>query len=308
LTGLHVDDPATLQRRPLAIKVSNFPVQGRPHSGLSFADLVFEYYIGEGMTRFLAVYLGQDSPEVGPIRSGRLIDGQLGRMYGAALGMKGADAFVYDVLEERLPGLVFNASPSLCPALCPYTTAYTYGTFGDSAAFTRILESRDMNQPLPSTSELLFSEEPPAGGESGQQLQLYYSYLNQVAWDYDDGQGAYLRSQDNADAVLAPITDKVNGSRITFDNVVVILAEHDYLSPTLIEVELWEESGPALLLRDGRAYSVQWISASQDEPLRLVDEADVPIPLKSGSTWIEILSLKSELDRTEPGRWWARFH
>ncbi len=49
LTGLMVDDPALLARCPMVIKVSNYPRSGRPHAGLSQADLVFDYYIGEGM-------------------------------------------------------------------------------------------------------------------------------------------------------------------------------------------------------------------------------------------------------------------
>src|SRR3989304_3130789 len=68
LTGLAVDDPALLERRPMGIKVSNFPRSLRPHTGLSLADLVFEYYTEEGMTRFLAFYLGHDAPKVGPKR------------------------------------------------------------------------------------------------------------------------------------------------------------------------------------------------------------------------------------------------
>ena len=54
LTGLVVDDPSRLERRPVMVKVSNFPRTGRPHAGLSFADIVFEYYIGYGMNRFCA--------------------------------------------------------------------------------------------------------------------------------------------------------------------------------------------------------------------------------------------------------------
>ena len=77
LTGLQVDDPSLLNRCPMIIKVSNYPRSGRPHAGLSQADLVFDYYIGEGMNRFAAVYYGQDALKVGPIRSGRLVDGMI---------------------------------------------------------------------------------------------------------------------------------------------------------------------------------------------------------------------------------------
>ena len=45
LTGLMVDDPARLERRPMAIKVTNYPRYVRPQPGLSKADIVFEYYM-----------------------------------------------------------------------------------------------------------------------------------------------------------------------------------------------------------------------------------------------------------------------
>jgi len=307
LTGLAPADPANLARRPLAIKVSNFPVQGRPHSGLMAADHVYEYFIGVGMTRFLAIYLGQDSPEVGPIRSGRLIDGQLVSLYGGALGMKGADPYVGGVLDERLPGLVFNAAPALCPALCPYTTAYTYGTFGSTADFTELLADRNLNQPA-ELEGLVFDRAGPAGGQPAESLWLVYNYLNQVGWDFEAASGRYLRSQDNADAVLAPLVDKNTGQRVAFDNIVVLFAKHNYLSPTLIEVELWQANGRALLFRDGQMHDLDWRIESRDQLPSLLTEAGEPAALKPGTTWFQIVSLESEWELPAPGHWRIQFH
>ena len=73
LTGLSTD-PAILDRRPLLIKVSNLPRDVRPQSGLSRADIVYEYYTEEGTTRFIAIYYGQDAEQVGSIRSARFFD------------------------------------------------------------------------------------------------------------------------------------------------------------------------------------------------------------------------------------------
>jgi len=56
LTGLKVTDPAVLERRPIIIKVENLPREHRPQWGLSFADLVYEYYTEFGGTRFAAVF------------------------------------------------------------------------------------------------------------------------------------------------------------------------------------------------------------------------------------------------------------
>jgi len=59
LSGLQVSEPALLARPALLLSVPHFPVAARPQSGLSFTPWVFEYLIGEGTTRFLAVFYGE---------------------------------------------------------------------------------------------------------------------------------------------------------------------------------------------------------------------------------------------------------
>jgi len=59
LTGLAAPDPSLLKAPALLISVPHFPVSARPQSGLSFAPWVFEFLIGEGTTRLLAVFFGE---------------------------------------------------------------------------------------------------------------------------------------------------------------------------------------------------------------------------------------------------------
>jgi len=92
LTGLVVEDTQLLNRRPVAVKVSNFPRELRPHSGLSFADIVYEYYIGTGATRFTAIFYGDNAEKAGPVRSARLIDASLVSIYQGVLGFVSAFA------------------------------------------------------------------------------------------------------------------------------------------------------------------------------------------------------------------------
>jgi len=54
LTGLPVSNPSLLERRPMVIKITNAPDIIRPQSGLTLADVVYEYYIEWGDTRFIA--------------------------------------------------------------------------------------------------------------------------------------------------------------------------------------------------------------------------------------------------------------
>ncbi|MCP4142667.1 MAG: DUF3048 domain-containing protein [Chloroflexi bacterium] len=59
LTGLEVTNPLLLEQPALLVSVPHFPIAARPQSGLSFSPWVFEFLIGEGTTRFLAVFYGE---------------------------------------------------------------------------------------------------------------------------------------------------------------------------------------------------------------------------------------------------------
>lgn len=65
LSGLQVEDPNLLNTPAMMMSISHFPVAARPQSGLSFAPWVFEFYITEGATRFLAAFYGAfPEPEI----------------------------------------------------------------------------------------------------------------------------------------------------------------------------------------------------------------------------------------------------
>ena len=100
LTGLTVTNPELLARRPMVIKITQYPRYTRPQSGLSLADVVYEYYIEDKVTRFIAIFYGNDAEQVGPVRSGRFFDEHIARMYQAFFVFKYADPRVYDYFKE----------------------------------------------------------------------------------------------------------------------------------------------------------------------------------------------------------------
>ncbi len=143
LTGLQVSDPKILDRRPVLVKVSNFPREGRPHAGLSFADIVFDYYIGEGTNRFLALYYGQDAPKVGPVRSGRLIDPYLVRWYQGILGYSGADLFAVNPnILGALGNRAITQGPATCPGLCDDGPHSVLSVFANTSELSKYAEEQ----------------------------------------------------------------------------------------------------------------------------------------------------------------------
>ena len=115
-----------MERRPLAIKIANYPRYVRPQSGLTLADQVFEYYIEDGLTRFTAVFYGNNSEWVGPVRSGRFFDENIQRMYQSYLVFKFADKRVLDYFKTTdFADFLVVPSNGACP---PFRIMESRGT------------------------------------------------------------------------------------------------------------------------------------------------------------------------------------
>jgi len=65
LTGRAVEDTSLLGLPAVLVSISNMPPSARPQAGPGFAPWVFEFYIGEGTTRFMNVFYG-DYPRAVP--------------------------------------------------------------------------------------------------------------------------------------------------------------------------------------------------------------------------------------------------
>jgi hypothetical protein len=185
LTGLLVDDPTKLERRPVMVKVSNWPSSGRPHAGLTSADIVFEYFIGHQMNRFLALYYGDDADVIGPVRSGRLVDAQLVNFYQGILAYGDADpqvdGVIYDVLGPR--ALAFLEVP--CPPMCGEATHDATGVFASSSDLTEYAERVGVDNSRPDLRGMFFQQEPLSGDADGKLLRVEYADFSIMEWRFD---------------------------------------------------------------------------------------------------------------------------
>lgn len=303
LTGLPVADPALLELPPALVSISNFPTSTRPQAGLSYASLVFETYIGEGMTRFLAVFYG-DYPQtatsapgnqpaadqaasIGPIRSGRLSYEKIRKLYNGFLVMAGGYKGVLDNLTQYT-NIYGSDQNDVNSAMIPVTRLEEL-----AQANARKLDPAGL-------TGLKFEARAPSGGKVGQTAWLPFSFYNQVFWRYDPASEAYNRFQDNADAeTFVMAADRLNGQPLTFENVVILFANHERISDTIFDLDLnYIDRAPALLFRDGQVYQIFWTTANGDyekqtgqlRPIRFIDASGNPFPLKPGQTWVEIVT------------------
>ena len=312
LTGEMVDDPTLLNRRPVFVKVANYPASGRPHAGLSAADLVFEYYIGEGMNRFMAVYYGQDSDKIGPVRSGRLIDPQLVQMYQGILAFYGAYAPIYEKIVDVLGNRAITGNENICPALCDDGRNIVISKFGDSAGLTELSTQRGVNNQAYPLDGMAFDPTAPAGGTAGTDALVIFSNLDRGEWVYDESSGKYLRlieDTNGSNLTMVPLVDANTDEQLAFSNVVVLFAYHTEYATSMYDQTIWgNTSGQrAVIFRDGNAYDGTWVVPNNTQPIQLRDQNGETFALKPGNTWYVVLGLNSGV-MEDAGNWTFNFY
>ncbi len=284
LTGLLPLDPALMERRPLAIKVANYPRYIRPQSGLTLADNVYEYYIEAGLTRFIAVFYGNNSEWVGPVRSGRYFDENIQRMYHAYLVFKFADPRVESHLETTSDVAPFLVVPSLgsCPPFQLMTSRHIE-VYNNSYFRMPLWEDCVLRNGLDNQRQAIrngfFSESAPLSELQGTQLFTYYSADSYSKWLYDSETKQYLRYQETDDTrndkpeKYEPLIDQMTGETVHASNVVYVLAYHTFSNTFDQEDEVYQidltGSGEAYVFRDGIGISARWIRTNQGQPLLL---------------------------------------
>lgn len=294
LTGETVADPAVLQRRPIAVKISNAPAVVRPQSGLIAADLVFEHYAEGGVTRFTAVFYDSDASPIGSIRSGRLIDLEIPRMYDAAFAYSGSSGPV----RQRIVN-----SPFFDRVISPDfghggffrvedpSKAFEHTLFTDTESLRAILAERGQNSPPNFSGSMTFSEQPPAGGSPASRLEVNY-IASDVAWQYDTASGRWLRWTDGE-----VHTDANTGEQLSFANVIVLAANHaetDILEDMVagghysIEIQLWG-GGPVSLFRDGQRFDGLWRRDAESDMVTFYDGNGHPLALDIGNSFVQLV-------------------
>jgi len=280
-------------QRPLIVCVNN-DYAARPQWGLSQADLAYEYLMeGYGITRFSALFYGEESSQIGPVRSARLINYYMGALYDAGLACSGASDQVRYLLKHEAPFPYMDIDLD-----DPSNTRYSVSIGSDyrtrlrtsSGGLRRWLGDWGVEK-APNLRSFTFGG-APGGGAAATVITIPYpaGTGSQVEYRYDGGSGRYLRFMGGI-----AHTDGNNGAQLAVENVIVQVVPHaatdiveDSLGSTSIRLNLFG-SGSAIVFRDGQAYAGSWRSDSRGDLPRFFDQNKAEVPLKPGKSWISVV-------------------
>ena len=316
LTGQRANDPYWLVRRPVAVKIQIFPRGQRPTMGVSLADIVYDYYQNNGMTRFHAIFYSQNAEQVGPIRSARLLDAQLISMYKTALAFGGADwRILKRFMESDFSNRLIREGAGNCPPMCRIDPSGFNFLVTNTMELTNYLVAKGIDNSRQGLNGMFFDINAPAGGQPGSQIYVRYSISSYNRWDYDASTGSYLRFQDTQESssngegeAYAPMIDKLTGAQLTAKNVVILAAPHDFFYRSksglneIVEIKL-DGSGQAYAMRDGLLYEVRWNRPAKDSVLYLTFPDGTPFPFKPGNTWFQVVGETTQVTNPFENVW-----
>ncbi len=318
LTGLPAD-PAMLQRRPIIARIGNDkPVRDSNwQAGLSSADIVFEELIDilgtqYANTRYSAVYLSNDPPLIGPIRSERIINFQIVPMLdGALANAGGSNGTRWLFSQSPVINLdeYFN-QPAYCYIQREGKFFYMGRLYTTAPRLREWLQQKKWEAPVPLYG-FSFSDRAPSGQPitSIGLTKAPWPPGDAVQWKYDPASGKYLRFTGGA-ALLDtsyPVTAKWgNGATcsatggqtatpVTATNVVLLYAKHektdiieDSNNAVSVHITLTGQ-GEAQFFRDGVMITGKWQRQNEQEFFDFVDASGNRVNLKPGNTFFEIV-------------------
>ena len=244
--------------------------------------------------------------QVGPVRSGRLIYGYIADYFQNSCLIY---AFASEEVLARLPQchMVFHQLAA--------------GGYMMDLSEMRSVADENLQTKGSSfnyTSNLYSSQVPPAG-KPASLLKVYFAYQNQSGWAYDPLYRGYLRYVDTSEydeaGVLHPDVDRLTGRQLHVENLIVLYARHDVISPTNLDIHLDQgRTGKAVLFRNGQMFKIMWSTkpvenghGSKVRPIRFLEVDEKPVPLEPGHTWVIVVTPDSKLEQTAAGKWFLSF-
>jgi hypothetical protein len=306
LTGLVIEDPDLTNRKPVIVKISNYPHSVRPQWGLSLADHAYEYYLEDGLTRFAAVFFSNNASQVGPIRSGRIFDATLLQMYNGIMVFNGADKKVVDYFKElNLNNSLVVERQGITPLWRDLSLPKPHNLFCDTAAISAHVTERGSNNIRPNLISNSFYSLGNYGSEWALQVYVRYSYANYAYWEYDPDSNRYYRYQGNVDNLsnnpsYELLIDSLTNQAISADNVIVLFVPHEFYyrssDTEIFDIQIINQ-GDAYIFRDGKGNPARWSRTDLHKPLTLLDTSGNLFPLKPGITFFQIIHTESTIDQ-----------
>ncbi|MGV9498597.1 DUF3048 domain-containing protein [Streptomyces sp. NPDC003642] len=262
---------------PLAVKLDNAR-SARPHTGVDAADVVYVEQVEGGLSRLMAVYATRMPESVGPVRSARESDLELLRQFHRP-------TLVFSGAQKKLLPLIDEAP---LRAVTPSDAPDAFHRASDRAAPHNLyLRPGRIVPEAPGRAALTTGfryGSAPGGGTATDSRTVRYPAAR-FTFTWSDARDRWLVGMDGAPAT------ETGGARMAAATVVVQYVKiresgfRDFLGNNSPYTET-VGYGKATVLRDGRAWDVDWKRAKATDGTAFTTADGSPVNFAEGQVWV----------------------
>ena len=271
-----------------AVKVENTD-DARPQVGLDKADIVYEELVEGGITRFITLFQCHEAPRVGPVRSARTTDPKVLLQYGRPILAYSGGTNQVEKLVARSGLYDFNESTGGNAFTRDPNRVEPHNLFVNTTKLRKVAGHKAAKHGAP---DPMFTYGDWDGkAHKATHLEMTFSTLNTVAWDWSRKDSAWLRV-DNGQPNVLESGDRVAAQNVIVQEVKVTTSDiHDVTGSPSPEVTL-TGSGKAMVFRDGKVIAGRWSRPSDGDVTTYETKDGDEIPLVPGQTWVELYPAK----------------
>lgn len=284
LTGLPVD--ADVAARPaVSVKIDNSDEGRVQEVGIDKADLLIEEKVEGTVTRFIAVFQGQDADLVGPIRSVRATDSNIVGEFGGVFTYSGGAPIAVKTLAKTPVIQVSEDKSGSDPFTYPSGKHRPYATYAKTKRL-REEAKKDTKAPPAFLPFLAQGQEyAPAAATPATKATVVFGPRTTAVLTWDPASSRWLRTTNGAAHTVQ------NGGQLAFSTVIIQNtpykpAGYNDVAGNKVDQAVVIGSGDAIVLAQGKQLKVKWSKSSATALTTYTDLSGNPVQFPQGQVLV----------------------
>ncbi|MBO5510038.1 MAG: DUF3048 domain-containing protein [Lachnospiraceae bacterium] len=291
LTGEWIDESLAKQR-PLCIMINNI-IDAMPQSGLSQADITYEFVVEGGITRLMCVFKDYQSgiEKLGPVRSSRHYYAQMAYVLDGIYAHFGWSPYA-EMYIESIPGyqnlnglelegtMYYRDSSRVAP----------HNVYTDSEGIMAGINKKGYDMTHSSSYEynnfkFNYNDTPLASGNTANKVTTAFSNDRMPWFEYNSEDSRYYRYQYGDKQI-----DANTGEQLSYKNIIVMFAVYEQIDDYGCQNIVWDSegtTGDGYYITDGEYIPITWTKGGAG--LIYKTEDGNQLKMNPGNTYISVM-------------------
>lgn len=278
-------------KRPVAVMFDNHP-KARWQSGLSYAELIYEFKVEHPYTRYMGIFLMEDPELIGPIRSSRpyfvttLLE--YDPIYVRAGGSLEAEKKIKALNIADIDGV--SNSPEVFWRESKEGKKSPHNLYTSMEAIRKAEKEKGYSK-ISNFNGFKFNKNiTNIDGFDAKEVEIRYNEDNITKYIYNEKDQCYTRYKDGELHI-----DEYNEELIVANNIIIqqvnsrVIDEEGRLNMDLVG------EGNGIFITQGKGMFITWKKESQLSRTYFFDETGEELKLNPGITWIQVTEINPNL-------------